>query len=791
MRLGIETLPKIPLVRSLLLFAAALGVSAVGILLLVDRPGLAVEYFATTTDWQGSPVYTDVGSPQVKEPGDVGGILVSTEIFSLRWRGWLWIDQTREYRFNVKADERAYLKLDGELALQSDRSRKDRGQSTRRVLERGFHPIEVGLVQTGGNCRLNLRWAPANGNGRRLSGEMLYTRSPMGLYRLLRQVTAPLSLLQRRLLGAVFVLIGLLLLKVAVRPFEPRLQRLVDAVRRPLARPGAKRALHAAFLLALFLLTFWVSRPFTTPTWNGDDVRYVDAAFHNKKLAWHLTRYTHIYLVKASIWLEGGDAFAGSRTYWSFMAAITVLSLAIGVRSLGPGLQLRTLSITLFLLLSQWTLLRSIGAAYADYTAMMLVAVAVAVYLYGLSRERQMQFEWPALLIGALTALALRSKETGLILVWLPVLFLWSEGHLDLRRFLRKLGLWLGGALLGVLLLMTLDAWLLGDFWFSLRPSTFGEFVQFKIDADAKQDWSRWVWPQVVWSGHPKSSPMSYGMRHLGVLAVLAAFVAATSRKRMELRLLHVMPLIYLVMLIGVHTPIFGTRYLYPILPVSCLLGGAMFTYLGIESLSWKQILSPRVLVPVFLAATAILLIAVPHHSGELATGKSLVAGMAGVLAVLLLAGVALAAKRPQVSLIVLTVCLLGYFAPSFEVTRLSMARHLSLQRGELVLYPWKVFEEELTALWPRQIVVTPRLHHKYQMAGSWITGTRIARMYFRRPWLQVSFKQELPPRFQAAIGSRKDLLRWREGRPELEHGASFDATGQVVLIRGNQDSNR
>lgn len=791
MRDGIETLPETSPIRSLLLLAAALGVGTVGILLLVDRPGLAVEYFATTTDWQGPPVYSDVGAPQVTESGEVAGILVSTEIFSLRWRGWLWIDRTGEYRFSLKADERAYLKLDGELALQSDRVRKERAQLTRRILERGFHPIEAGLVQTGGNCRMNLRWSRADGHGRRLSGDPLYVRSPLGIYRLLRQWTGPLSLLQRRLLGALGTLIGLLLLRIPLRPLAPELRRIADSSHRWIGGPGTKRALHAVFLGALFLVTFWVSRPLTTPTWNGDDVRYVDAAFHNKKLAWHLTRYTHIYLVKATIWFEGGDAFAGSRTYWSFMAAVTVLSLAIGVRALGPGLQLRTLAITLFLLLSQWSLLRSIGAAYADYTAMMLVALAVAVYLYGLSRERLRKFEWPALLIGTLTALALRSKETGLILLWLPVLFLWSQGQVDRRRFLRRLGFWLVGALLGVVLLMSLDAWLLGDFWFSLRPGTFADFMQFKIDADAKQDWSRWVWPRVVWSGHPKDAPVSYAMRHLGVLAVLAALVAVAWRKRTELRLLHMMPLVYIVMLIGVHTPIFGTRYLYPILPVACLLGGAMFNYLGIESLSWKQVLSPRVFVPVFLAATAILMITVPYHTGELATGGRFVAGMSGVLAALLLVGAWLAIKRSQVSLIVLSICLLGYFAPSFEATRLSMARHLSLQRGELVLYPWRVFEAELISLRPRQIVVTPRLHHKYQMAGTWITGTRIARLFFERPHLRVSFNHDPPPNFKAAIGSRKDWLRWRQRGAKLEHRSIFDATGQIVLVGGGEKTRR
>lgn len=791
MRLGIETLPKTFHLRSVWFLAGALLVGALGLRLLIDRPGLRVDYFATDTDWQGSPIYSDVGPPQVQGCGEVGGILVSKEIFSLRWRGWLWIEESGEYRFRLKADEWAYLRLDDEVVVPGDRARPRKVSSAPRRLEQGLHSIEVGLVQTGGNCRLELRWAAAGRGGRRLSGDVLWADSPTGLERRLRGVTASRSLLERKILGALFVLVGLLLLGPALRPLESGLQRLGDSVQRRLANPVKRRALQAAFLLSLFVLTFFLSRPFTTPTWSGDDVRYVDAAFFNKRLAWHLTRYTHIYLVKAAIWLEGGDAFAGSRTYWSFMAAVTVVSLAIGARSLGPGLQLRTLSISLFLLLSQWTLLHSIGAAYADYTATMLVVLAVAVYLQGFLRKPRGEIEWPALLLGVLTALAVRSKETGLILLWLPVLFLWVEGRVDWRRFSHRLGLWLVGALLGGLLLMSLDAWLLGDFWFSLRRSTWADFLQFKVAADARQDWSRWVWPQVVWSGHPKGSPVSYGMRRLGGLALLAALVAAVSKRRMELRLLHLMPVVYVVMLIGVHTPIFGVRYLYPILPVASLLGAAMFAYVGVEELKWRQLLSPRVLVPAFLAVMAILLIAVPHHTGELDAGKRFATGMAVFLAILLVAGVALAVVGSRMSAIVLAVCLLGYFAPSFEVTRLSIVRQLSLQRGQLILYPWREFEAELTALRPKTVVVAPRLYHKYQMAGTWITGTRIARLYFKRPRMRVTFEQQLPANFTAALGSRRDWDRWQDDVPDLEGEAIFDATGQVALVRRGRKARR
>ena len=155
-----------------------------------------------------------------------------------------------------------------------------------------------------------------------------------------------------------------------------------------------------------------------------------------------------------------------------------MLSLALAVRALGPALQVRTLVVTLFLLCSQILLFDRVGAAYSDYTAMMFITAAVAVYLHR-QASSGLRHEWHALAIGALTVAAFRSKEIAVVLAWLLLLFLWENGRLDLRRFLRKLGWWTAGAAAAWLFLMTLDGWLLGDFWFSVRSESLTAVRRF------------------------------------------------------------------------------------------------------------------------------------------------------------------------------------------------------------------------------------------------------------------------------------------------------------------------
>ena len=39
-----------------------------GVLLLTDRPGLRLDYFALSSTWEGSPVFTTTAEPEMLRP---------------------------------------------------------------------------------------------------------------------------------------------------------------------------------------------------------------------------------------------------------------------------------------------------------------------------------------------------------------------------------------------------------------------------------------------------------------------------------------------------------------------------------------------------------------------------------------------------------------------------------------------------------------------------------------------------------------------------------------------------
>ena len=58
---------------------------AVGALLLFDQPGLRAEYFALGVPWEGKPISTAIGEPRLEDVSQVGAVLTTRAVFSIRW----------------------------------------------------------------------------------------------------------------------------------------------------------------------------------------------------------------------------------------------------------------------------------------------------------------------------------------------------------------------------------------------------------------------------------------------------------------------------------------------------------------------------------------------------------------------------------------------------------------------------------------------------------------------------------------------------------------------------------
>ena len=131
----VASLSSGPYGKAILYSIAALLIGGCGWALLVDRPGLRLDLFPLSPTWDGEPVSGGIAEPQVESREQLSN-LVSKEIFSARWQGWLWVERVSEYTFRIAADEDRYFAIDG-------KRRPDDEVAV--FLARGFHPIEIGF----------------------------------------------------------------------------------------------------------------------------------------------------------------------------------------------------------------------------------------------------------------------------------------------------------------------------------------------------------------------------------------------------------------------------------------------------------------------------------------------------------------------------------------------------------------------------------------------------------------------------------------------------------------------
>ncbi len=254
------------------------------------------------------------------------------------------------------------------------------------------------------------------------------------------------------------------------------------------------------------------------------------------------------------------------------------------------------------------------------------------------------------------------------------------------------------------------------------------------------------------------------------------------------MRILFLMPLAYFLLLVAVyawapHT--FSKRHIYPILPMCAFSVGALFYWLGLEDGSWRRLLSPRVFVPLIAASATLVLLINPTRTGELIPGSFL--EMAGVWAGWLLVATAivlLLARTARPAAMVLL--LLALFGPGFVLVQQSLAQRFLKQRGDLILYPWVTFREEIEAAQPKTVAVAPELWNGYRMVGKRATRQTIARSFFRRQDLTIPQVNKIGPDVTYAIAGPSALAAWRQQIPRRTTNAVFDNSGRLALVGPN-----
>jgi len=104
------------------------------------------------------------------------------------------------------------------------------------------------------------------------------------------------------------------------------------------------------------------------------------------------------------------------------------------------------------------------------------------------------------------------------------------------------------------------------------------------------------------------------------------------------------------------------------------------------------------------------------------------------------------------------------------------------VQRGDQLLYPWRVFGGELQADGPSLVVLSRDVRGRYKMSAA--TQSTLAGLVLGRRDVYVELSQKLPTEADVASASRSMYERWLRQLPELEATARTDPNGLLVLMR-------
>lgn len=488
---------------------------------------------------------------------------------------------------------------------------------------------------------------------------------------------------------------------------------------------------------------------------SNDELKYLEVSIAPERQAFVLNRYAHIYLQAFFVHLSP-DPITGARIFWALSVGITLAAtflsatLLTGSRSPLPGLA------AVLMLLTQNAVFRYVGTTYADFTVMSLVACGMLIYLLDSHHARL-----TSLLLGSLLVLALRSKETGIVLLALAPFFLpQSERRLGL---LPSFGHWFLGGLIVQAALMAVDAFALGDFWWSLRPSSIAELLAFNVGdfEHTAGNWFAWI----VMS--EAAVPFACFLLALPLLA------GEAPRRR---RVLAWMPFA-LMLFLGI-AGLNGNwgiipRYYAPVLPVICAVGAVWLHHQGLGRESLPQLFPPRLLV---LLGIAVVVLAV---AGWLLRSQSSTLNLGSWTPYMLLQSVVYpfflialistflfvrtAVWQRRVTLLVV----LAGLAPMLAAlpNSLSFASRIYAQRS----YPLTAFAGQMQFRKDARYQISPSLWLKHHMLES---PERMSRVFsgVLIPFENFTLSEAWPPApgTTYVLASVSDLERWKAAGADL-----------------------
>jgi len=315
----------------------------------------------------------------------------------------------------------------------------------------------------------------------------------------------------------------------------------------------------------------------------GKDITlYMNLGLNGLKSTLVYNRYFHILL--EAIFLKAAPTpLLGVQYYWAFLITGSCLFIYLGARLFSDrsnplhGL----LSVALFLSIA--TIADSVGDPQVDDTAMFIVALLVLIYI--LSARSGHRSKWMIGLFGFLFYLAIKTKETTLPVVILTIGMGFIEGNRFSKSVLRRNILYLiSGVLVGIAF-FSLWTWIaIGDPLFGLRLSEFREYFSSYVQGGI--------------NGAPLQTGLTDWFTGYFFTSLLIPFLlyvvsgVKTTEQTTSRRLVWLVPLVILCFVSFTVGNRFGfqDRFVYPAIPVICLLGTQFLDFnLPADTKGWKE----------------------------------------------------------------------------------------------------------------------------------------------------------------------------------------------------------
>ncbi len=228
-------------------------------------------------------------------------------------------------------------------------------------------------------------------------------------------------------------------------------------------------------LLAALLVWLVLSLKGSGPIYS-DELLYVDIGLNNYQVASYGNRYFHVYLQKLFMGLAP-TPLVGIKIFWGFLVSSTALLVYWNARSFFRHSQPLHGLLAVAFYFSYRFISRYCGVTSADITAMWMVAIFLTVYLIHLRTGRRHQ--WPLVLLGTLSFLSFKTKETTLFAnIFLLGLLFDQDGKFEAKKLATFIRPFLAGFFSAVGLMIFLDAIFLHNPLFSISPSTLASVFE-------------------------------------------------------------------------------------------------------------------------------------------------------------------------------------------------------------------------------------------------------------------------------------------------------------------------